>query len=153
MIDYQTLCQQNQQYQQRKSDYRELLATEIQLLKTELESDLGLTEKVYKVDLATDKTAPYVSITDQRSEEDWEQYPSLSFSLNLVLESEPNSYPKQTYSETLQVHFVQAERLNFSFKKTHPELKFVVNLKDDNQTKYRPIVEAYKQLLVKRLSR
>lgn len=67
--------------------------------------------------------------------------PEIHFSLSVVLEEDEQSYPKYPQEQSLHCGFIQADRLYFSFFKERPEIKFSVNLQDDKQTKYRPIID------------
>lgn len=152
MISYQDLCQQHKQFQHSRKGYQQILNKEINHFKTQLARTLGLENKHYARSVAEEITEPYVFVANQQGHLDEADFPLCVFDVTLMLEDEPNSYPKYPFTQTLKVSFIQADRLRFSFVKNRPELSFIVNRDDDNEVKYRQMVEAYLQLLMKRLS-
>lgn len=154
MISYQSLCQQYQQFQRKQKGQEKLLSVEIESLKQQLAKSLGLAEKYYRKNITDDEaTEPYVTVSKIQIISDHINTPEIIFTLAVALEESPESYPKHILEQTLRCGFIQSDRLYFTFIKARPELKFTVNLLDDEPIKYRPIVEAYTQLLMKQLSR
>ncbi len=153
MINYQTLCQQHQQFKCKQKSEQAVLLAEIEQLRQQLAENLGLSDKYYRKQITEEATEPYVTVGNIKLFSDQIHSPEIHFSLSVVLEEDEQSYPKYPQEQSLCCGFVQADRLYFTFFQERPEIKFSVNLQDDKQTKYRPIIEAYTQLLMKQLSR
>lgn len=159
-LTYQDLCKQQQQYNDVLIQRRAILREQIRQLRVALAMDLGLLERTYKKQLNDPTpTEPYVKITDSdgtpndthqlKAEYDGLHNPSITFGLTLVLEENPNTYPKKPVRLVITAYYLSENSVRFVFPNIDGTPSFGVRIDDDEQSKFTQVVEAYKQLVMK----
>lgn len=149
MIDFKTLCQQASQFQQMQQDEKSLLHADIQQLRTQLETVLGLTNWTYQPEFGGENKR-YVEISEVQFHQQELASPEVSFKLSVVLDNDPTLYPKQPYGLVLKVGFIQSDRLYYYFLDDRNR-KISVNLGDSLEVKYCTIIDIYTKLLSSKL--
>lgn len=159
MITYQQLCEQQQKYNNSLIQRRDQLRNHILNFCAELEKNLGLTDKRYKLrindDIATqpyirllntdtDKTEP-INIYEQPVSFDGQGNPSSDVSISLTLERSENTYPKN--SVYIKIRFtLNQEDLTLTFVDVKDSPQFAVNI--HNEDKFKEAIEGYKQTIM-----
>lgn len=154
MTQYQDLCQLFQQQQTKRKSFEQVLRDEVKTIVEQLATKLALKGKYYRKSVSDEQaTQPYVFVGKETFRETYDTYPEMVFDLTVVLEQDEETYPKKPYSQLIEVGFIQADRLYFRFIQARPEVRLVVNLNDDDEIKYRHLVQAYLDLLMKTLTK
>lgn len=152
MINYQTLCEQFQLFEQQQQDLTTRLKAEISLFTQALTTDLGLSGKTYDKVVGGDEQLPYVGNRILHVKFDHNDFPIVEFVLKVTLEIQPHLYPKTIFDIHMQLSYLQSDRVQLVFT-DYPPGALVLNLNDDEMLKGRKVAEMVKQRLMARLSK
>lgn len=110
-------------------------------------------DKYYKkVITDTEPTEAYLRVHNPIVIEENADMPSVRFELLIVLDESEDTYPKKTFSQPFELRYIQADRMVLTFLPP-TNAKFVINLIDDEQCKFRHFAESYQQFLLHKLTR
>ena len=160
MITYQQLCEQQQKYHNTLIQRRDQLRNHILDFCIDLEKNLGLTDKRYKLKISDDiATQPYIRLLNTDTEKtesiniyeqpvsfDKQGNPSADVSISLTLEKAENAYPKN--SIYIKIRFtLNQDELILTFVEVKDSPQFTVNVHYED--KFKEAIEGYKQAIMR----